>query len=141
MDRLVIDIAVLVLAGFVGFAVISKVPNTLHTPLMSGTNAIHGIVVLGGLLLMAESSGVLEKILLVVAVAFGTINVIGGFLVTDRMLGMFKAKTPPKESAEPAGAGSVGESAGAGSVGESAGAGSVGESAGADAPAAGGSEA
>jgi H+-translocating NAD(P) transhydrogenase subunit alpha len=96
MDRLVVDIAVLVLAGFVGFAVISKVPNTLHTPLMSGTNAIHGIVVLGGLLLMAESSGVLEKILLVIAVAFGTINVIGGFLVTDRMLGMFKQKDPPK---------------------------------------------
>ncbi|MGH2889540.1 MAG: NAD(P) transhydrogenase subunit alpha [Solirubrobacteraceae bacterium] len=96
MDRLVIDIAVLVLAGFVGFAVISKVPNTLHTPLMSGTNAIHGVVVLGGLLLMAESSGVLEKVLLVIAVAFGTINVIGGILVTDRMLGMFKSKEPPK---------------------------------------------
>jgi NAD(P) transhydrogenase subunit alpha len=76
--------------------VISKVPNTLHTPLMSGTNAIHGIVVLGGLLLMAESSGVLEKVLLVIAVAFGTINVIGGFVVTDRMLEMFKAKDPPK---------------------------------------------
>ena len=96
MDPLVIDIAVLVLAGFVGYTVISKVPNTLHTPLMSGTNAIHGIVVLGGLLLMAESSGVLEKVLLVVAIAFGTINVIGGFLVTDRMLEMFKAKDPPK---------------------------------------------
>ena len=96
MDSLVIDLAVLVLAGFVGYAVISKVPNTLHTPLMSGTNAIHGIVVLGGILLMAESHGVLEKILLVVAVAFGTINVVGGFLVTDRMLGMFKAKDPPK---------------------------------------------
>ena len=101
MDRLVVDIAILVLAGFVGYAVISKVPNTLHTPLMSGTNAIHGIVVLGGLLLMAESSGVLEKILLVVAVAFGTINVIGGFLVTDRMLGMFKAKDPPKPEESP----------------------------------------
>jgi NAD(P) transhydrogenase subunit alpha len=96
MDRLVIDIAVLVLAGFVGFAVISKVPNTLHTPLMSGTNAIHGIVVLGGLLLMSEANGVLEKVVLVIAVAFGTINVIGGFLVTDRMLGMFKQKDPPK---------------------------------------------
>ena len=96
MDRLVIDIAVLVLAGFVGYTVISKVPNTLHTPLMSGTNAIHGIVVLGGLLLMAESSGALEKFLLVVAVAFGTINVVGGFLVTDRMLEMFKSKDPPK---------------------------------------------
>ena len=92
MDRLVIDIAVLVLAGFVGYTVISKVPNTLHTPLMSGTNAIHGIVVLGGLLLMAESHGFLEKLLLVIAIAFGTINVIGGFLVTDRMLEMFKAK-------------------------------------------------
>ncbi len=100
MDSLVIDIAVLVLAGFVGFAVISKVPNTLHTPLMSGTNAIHGIVVLGGLLLMAESSGILEKILLVIAVAFGTINVVGGFLVTDRMLGMFKAKPEPKSEPE-----------------------------------------
>jgi NAD(P) transhydrogenase subunit alpha len=96
MDRLVIDIAVLVLAGFVGFAVISKVPNTLHTPLMSGTNAIHGIVVLGGLLLVSESSGVLEKVILVIAVMFGTINVIGGFLVTDRMLSMFKRKDPPK---------------------------------------------
>jgi NAD(P) transhydrogenase subunit alpha len=95
MDSLVIDIAVLVLAGFVGYTVISKVPNTLHTPLMSGTNAIHGIVVLGGLLLMAESSGVLEKVLLVIAVAFGTINVVGGFLVTDRMLEMFKSKPAP----------------------------------------------
>src|SRR5438067_9191023 len=93
---LVTEIAILVLAGFVGFAVISKVPNTLHTPLMSGTNAIHGIVVLGGLLLMHIASGVLEHVLLVIAVAFGTINVIGGFLVTDRMLEMFKAKDPPK---------------------------------------------
>ncbi|HLH66663.1 MAG TPA: NAD(P) transhydrogenase subunit alpha [Solirubrobacteraceae bacterium] len=92
MDRLVIDLAVLVLAGFVGFSVISKVPNTLHTPLMSGTNAIHGIVVLGGLLLMSQASGALEKVLLVIAVAFGTINVVGGFLVTDRMLGMFKTR-------------------------------------------------
>lgn len=88
----VTEIAILVLAGFIGYAVISKVPNTLHTPLMSGTNAIHGIVLLGGLLLIAGSSGVLEKILLVIAIAFGTINIIGGFLVTDRMLGMFKAK-------------------------------------------------
>jgi len=95
MDSLVIDIGVLVLAGFVGYAVISKVPNTLHTPLMSGTNAIHGVVVLGGLLLMSSASGVLEQVLLVIAVAFGTINVVGGFLVTDRMLGMFKAKAPP----------------------------------------------
>ena len=92
----VIDLSVLVLAGFVGFAVISKVPNTLHTPLMSGTNAIHGIVVLGALLLMHIAHGWFEHVLLVIAVAFGTINVIGGFLVTDRMLEMFKAKEPPK---------------------------------------------
>ena len=89
---LVTEIAILVLAAFVGFEVISKVPNTLHTPLMSGTNAIHGIVLLGGLLLMHEAQGVLEHALLVVAIAFGTINVVGGFLVTDRMLGMFKRK-------------------------------------------------
>ena len=102
MDRLVIDIAVLVLAGFVGFAVISKVPNTLHTPLMSGTNAIHGIVVIGGLLLVSQSSGVLEKVLLVIAVTFGTINVVGGFLVTDRMLGMFKRKPALPDEDSPA---------------------------------------
>ncbi len=99
MNSLVIDFAILVLAAFVGFAVISKVPNTLHTPLMSGTNAIHGIVVLGGLLLMHEASGVFEQVLLVIAVAFGTINVIGGFLVTDRMLGMFKKKPEPAPTA------------------------------------------
>ncbi len=88
---LVQNLAVLVLAGFVGFAVISKVPNTLHTPLMSGTNAIHGIVLLGGLIVLGlGAEGVLDKVLLVIAIAFGTINVIGGFLVTDRMLGMFK---------------------------------------------------
>jgi len=90
------EIAILVLAAFVGFEVISKVPNTLHTPLMSGTNAIHGIVLLGGLLLMHEAHGVLEHLLLVIAITFGTINIVGGFLVTDRMLGMFKRKEPPK---------------------------------------------
>jgi NAD(P) transhydrogenase subunit alpha len=100
MDRLVIDIAVLVLAGFVGFEVISKVPNTLHTPLMSGTNAIHGIVVLGGLVTIAAASGTLEKVLLVIAITFGTINVIGGFFVTDRMLEMFKRKPEPVQEGE-----------------------------------------
>jgi NAD(P) transhydrogenase subunit alpha len=86
------EIAILVLAAFVGFEVISKVPNTLHTPLMSGTNAIHGIVLLGGLLLMHEAHGVLEHFVLVIAIVFGTINIVGGFLVTDRMLAMFKRK-------------------------------------------------
>ncbi len=89
---LIENLAILVLAGFVGYAVISKVPNTLHTPLMSGTNAIHGIVILGGIILLAEGEvdDTFSKILLLVAVIFGTINVVGGFLVTDRMLEMFK---------------------------------------------------
>ena len=95
-STLTTNLSILVLAGFIGFVVISKVPNTLHTPLMSGTNAIHGIVLLGGLLLMHEAHGVLEHFLLVIAIAFGTINIVGGFLVTDRMLEMFKSKDPPK---------------------------------------------
>jgi H+-translocating NAD(P) transhydrogenase subunit alpha len=107
---IVTELAILVLAAFVGFEVISKVPNTLHTPLMSGTNAIHGIVVLGGVLLMHEATGVLEHVLLVIAIAFGTINVVGGFLVTDRMLGMFKKKPDPVKSP---GGDSIGSSAGA----------------------------
>jgi H+-translocating NAD(P) transhydrogenase subunit alpha len=89
---LVTEIAILVLAAFVGFEVISKVPNTLHTPLMSGTNAIHGIVLLGGLIVIGSAHGFFNDLLLVIAIAFGTINVVGGFLVTDRMLGMFKGK-------------------------------------------------
>ena len=90
---LLANLAILVLAGFIGFSVISKVPNTLHTPLMSGTNAIHGIVLLAGLVLLGRSaSGVFERTLLVIAIAFGAINVVGGFLVTDRMLAMFKKK-------------------------------------------------
>jgi NAD(P) transhydrogenase subunit alpha len=100
---LVTNLAILVLAGFVGYAVISKVPNTLHTPLMSGTNAIHGIVVLGGILVLGLGvDGFLSKLLLVIAVTFGTINVVGGFLVTDRMLEMFKGKKqpPPKPEGE-----------------------------------------
>jgi NAD(P) transhydrogenase subunit alpha len=99
---LVTEIAILVLAAFVGFEVISKVPNTLHTPLMSGTNAIHGIVVLGGLLIIGETHGALNDALLVIAIAFGTINVVGGFLVTDRMLGMFKGKKSPRPPDEAA---------------------------------------
>jgi NAD(P) transhydrogenase subunit alpha len=98
---LVTNLAILVLAGFVGYSVISKVPNTLHTPLMSGTNAIHGIVVLGAIIVLGSGvDGFLNKFLLVIAVAFGTINVVGGFLVTDRMLGMFKGKKPEKPELE-----------------------------------------
>ncbi|ANY22194.1 NAD(P) transhydrogenase subunit alpha [Gordonia terrae] len=92
------NIAILVLAGFVGFAVISKVPNTLHTPLMSGTNAIHGIVVLGALIVLGrlpEDASWGVRGIAFVALIFGTLNVVGGFLVTDRMLGMFKSKAAP----------------------------------------------
>jgi H+-translocating NAD(P) transhydrogenase subunit alpha len=95
-STLTTNLAILVLAGFIGFVVISKVPNTLHTPLMSGTNAIHGIVLLGGLLIVGLSgNGTFNKVILVIAIAFGTINVVGGFLVTDRMLEMFKTKPKP----------------------------------------------
>jgi NAD(P) transhydrogenase subunit alpha len=96
------NLAILVLAGFIGFVVISKVPNTLHTPLMSGTNAIHGIVLLGGLLLLTLPSigpfklDALSEALVVIAIAFGTINIVGGFLVTDRMLEMFKSRPKPR---------------------------------------------
>src|SRR5437868_13896436 len=96
---LVTQIGVLVLAAFVGFEVISKVPNTLHTPPMSGTNAIHGIVVLGGLLVLGEAveaNDTPSKVILVIAIVFGTINGVGGFLVADRLLGMFTRKPTPQ---------------------------------------------
>ena len=100
MDLLT-ELAIIVMAAFVGFEVISKVPNTLHTPLMSGTNAVHGIVVLGGIIVLGLGvEGWFTKLLLVIAIIFGTINVVGGFLVTDRMLEMFKSK--PKEQVEAA---------------------------------------
>ena len=93
---LLAEIYIFVLAIFVGFEVISKVPVVLHTPLMSGTNAIHGIVLLGGLIVLGtvHGLGTLDKLLLVIAIAFGTINIVGGFLVTDRMLEMFKSRKP-----------------------------------------------
>jgi NAD(P) transhydrogenase subunit alpha len=97
MDLLT-ELTILVLAAFVGFEVISKVPNTLHTPLMSATNAIHGIVLLGGLLLIGEAEGFLTKLLLVIAITFGTINIVGGFLVTDRMLEMFQRRPEPRKA-------------------------------------------
>jgi NAD(P) transhydrogenase subunit alpha len=80
------------LAVFLGFELISKVPTMLHTPLMSGTNAIHGIVLIGAMLIAGTADSTLEQTLAFVAVVFGTINVVGGFLVTDRMLEMFKQR-------------------------------------------------
>ena len=92
------QLTILVLAAFVGFEVISKVPATLHTPLMSATNAIHGIVVVGALLVAgAAAQGTLQVVLGTLAVFFGALNVTGGFVVTDRMLEMFKKKPVKKE--------------------------------------------
>jgi len=86
-------LTIFVLAIFVGFEVITKVPPTLHTPLMSGSNAISGITIIGALLLAGETGNpFLAQMLAMVAVVFATINVVGGFLVTDRMLKMFKKK-------------------------------------------------
>lgn len=85
---------IFVMAIFVGFEVISKVPVVLHTPLMSGTNAIHGIILLGGMLVLASATSALGILFGLLAVIFGSINVFGGFVVTDRMLQMFRRKKP-----------------------------------------------
>jgi len=83
---------ILVLAAFVGYEVVSKVPTMLHTPLMSGANAIHGVVVVGAMVIAASAEGPLRVVLALVAVVLGTINVVGGFVVTDRMLEMFRRR-------------------------------------------------
>ena len=90
--RLLAEITVLVLAGFVGFEVISKVPTTLHTPLMSGTNAIHGIVLVGAILIAGLPHDTTGAVIGWIAMVFAAINVVGGYIVTDRMLEMFKKK-------------------------------------------------
>ena len=96
MDLLT-EIAILVLAAFVGFEVISKVPTLLHTPLMSGTNAIHGIVLVGAMIVLAQpDKDTFEWIVGFLGVVLGSANVVGGFVVTDRMLEMFKKREPPK---------------------------------------------
>src|SRR5213592_893468 len=91
--QVIIELTVLVLAIFIGFEVISKVPTMLHTPLMSGTNAIHGIVLVGAIVVAGlPDQTTWIRIVALAAVALGTINVVGGFVVTDRMLGMFKGR-------------------------------------------------
>jgi len=88
---------IFVLAILSGFAVISKVPATLHTPLMSGANSIHGIVLVGAMIIAAEANDPVSQALSLIAVAFGAMNVVGGYVVTDRMLQMFKKKpTTPR---------------------------------------------
>src|SRR5438132_12933387 len=94
---IIIELTVLVLAIFVGFEVISKVPTLLHTPLMSGTNAIHGIVLVGAIVVAGlphQSTWI--RIIALAAVALGTLNVVGGFVVTDRMRGVFKNRNGPQ---------------------------------------------
>ena len=97
--QLVAEVTIFALAIFVGIEVISKVPTMLHTPLMSGTNAIHGIILVGGMLIAGTADSTLEQALAFVAVVFGTINVVGGFLVTDRMLEMFKQRRADEDEA------------------------------------------
>ena len=97
-EALLAALTVFVLAILVGFAVISKVPATLHTPLMSGANAIHGIVLVGSMIIAASATDLLSQVLSLVAVAFAAMNVVGGYVVTDRMLQMFRKRptAPPK---------------------------------------------
>ena len=90
LEELVVLFVIFVLAMFVGFEVITKVPPTLHTPLMSGSNAISGITIIGALIIAGAADNQISSILGLVAVAFAMINVVGGFMVTDRMLNMFK---------------------------------------------------
>ncbi len=103
-DQLTIDLAftIFVLAILCGFAVISKVPATLHTPLMSGANSIHGIVLVGAMIIAVSADNPLAYLLSFVAVAFATLNVVGGYVVTDRMLQMFRRKpaAPKADKAE-----------------------------------------
>jgi NAD(P) transhydrogenase subunit alpha len=85
-------LTIFVLACFVGFEVVSKVSSTLHTPLMSGANAIHGVVLVGAILITGAASGPVQITLGLIAIVLGTVNMVGGFVVTDRMLRMFSAR-------------------------------------------------
>ncbi len=100
MTGIVWYLTIFVLAAFVGYEVISKVPSILHTPLMSGSNAIHGIVLVGALVIMGEATGPAQLVLGFITVFLATLNIVGGFVVTDRMLEMFHAK--PERSPSPA---------------------------------------
>jgi H+-translocating NAD(P) transhydrogenase subunit alpha len=94
---LVLELTVLVLAAFLGFEVISKVPAMLHTPLMSGANFIHGIVIVGAIIVLGTADDTFTEVIGFVAMVLATANVVGGWFVTDRMLGMFKRRPEPKK--------------------------------------------
>ena len=93
-------LTVFVLAVFIGFEVVSKVSTTLHTPLMSGANAIHGVILVGAVLVTGTAASGLEIALGLIAVVLSTVNMVGGFVVTDRMLEMFKGKRPERPSSD-----------------------------------------
>ena len=97
---LVIELTILALAIFLGFEVISKVPAMLHTPLMSGTNFIHGIVIVGAIIVLGEADDTFLKAIGFVAMVLATANVVGGWFVTDRMLEMFKKRPEPKQESK-----------------------------------------
>lgn len=94
-SELLANLSLFVLALLVGFEVISKIPATLHTPMMSGANSIHGVVLVGAVLVAAVADSAVGYVLLFVAAAFAAMNVVGGYVVTDRMLGMFRARRAP----------------------------------------------
>ena len=93
MQELLAQLAIFIVAAFLGWELISRVPNMLHTPLMSATNAIHGIVLVGAIIVIATANDLFTMVVGFIAVVFGAMNVVGGFWVTNRMLGMFR---PPK---------------------------------------------
>jgi NAD(P) transhydrogenase subunit alpha len=101
-------ITIFVLAAFVGYEVVSKVPSILHTPLMSGSNAIHGIILVGTMLVLGGAHGTAELVLGFLAVVLATLNVVGGFVVTDRMLHMFKPRSEVKPTDPEKAAGDAG---------------------------------
>jgi H+-translocating NAD(P) transhydrogenase subunit alpha len=90
MQELLVQLAIFVVAAFLGWELISRVPNMLHTPLMSATNAIHGIVLVGAIIVIATANDLFTMVVGFIAVVFGAMNVVGGFWVTNRMLGMFR---------------------------------------------------
>ena len=98
-NELLTSLAIFTLAILVGFEVISKVPATLHTPLMSGANSIHGIVLVGAMIIAAEADNPVSYALAFIAMVFGAANVVGGYVVTDRMLQMFRRREPAKAPA------------------------------------------
>ena len=94
MEQLLAQLAIFIIAAFLGWELISRVPNMLHTPLMSATNAIHGVVLVGAIIVIATANDVFTIVVGFIAVVFGAMNVVGGFWVTNRMLGMFRPPRP-----------------------------------------------